>query len=498
VRILEKSISSARAACLASFLVLTGAPVLAQYQNSNGWAPANEPVSFNSNAMVVPSNNFAFPSAQLMPATAPMMPAAPMMPTAPMMQASPIMPTAQMMAPFFGNMVPQNVPLPWERRLPSRQAYANQVQSQNTANNNAILSYNKGIKQLESEHYEHAITDFLTALNANPHFTAVHSSLGQAYYELADFRNAISEFELALQFAPQDSQSCFFAGMSAIRLRDYNHANAMFNRYLTLNSIGERADKARKIIEILDRNYFRPVSGDYLADVTSLSYERWQNSGRPITVYVNDGSSTPGFRPEYDPILRRAFHEWANASCGKVAFEFVTSAAAAQITCSWTDKRENLTSYTELGFTRTSVANNGAIASAHIDLFVFSKDKKTPTCELSSQARNVDLHEIGHALGFAHSGFLFDIMAPVSFPLGLEFPLSARDANTINAFYSAPEQLIANSTAGASGGNSGASESVAQDSASFQTSGINSAQAQNGKTHLGLSRKLDLWKTVEE
>lgn len=94
------------------------------------------------------------------------------------------------------------------------------------------------------------------------------------------------------------------------------------------------------------------------------------------------------------------------------------------------------------------------ILSARIDLYTLLDRKGLKKEEIVSEAQEVDLHEIGHALGLEHSSKPYDTMYFETTPDGLEFALTQRDKQTILALYSNSSRSASSSSGGQTRGSS--------------------------------------------
>jgi hypothetical protein len=168
----------------------------------------------------------------------------------------------------------------------------------------------------------------------------------------------------------------------------------------------------------------RAAGGTYIGKVLAerdSTLSRWPSRlADPIRVWI-EPSSMLGF----DERVRDAFGEWTDIGL-PLRFVFVDQARDAEIRVRWTDFLSHKT-----GNTIWRVDRSGWMRGSDVLLATHLGDGRILD---SRSLRAIALHEVGHALGLAHSDDRHDVMAP----LVRVAALSNEDRATARLLYALP------------------------------------------------------------
>jgi hypothetical protein len=185
----------------------------------------------------------------------------------------------------------------------------------------------------------------------------------------------------------------------------------------------DAAERRRRIAAAAAGTYI----SDMLAERDSM-LTRWPDRIiEPVRVWVQRTSTIPDWNPDYSRVARAAFDEWGEVGV-PVRFMFIVDSTRADVRVSFTDK---LPDGNRLGVTTHSHDHEGWIVGADVIVALHdSSGTAVPPPVIAATAR----HEIGHALGLAHSRDRATIMFPESQTLAITGP----DRATLKLLYTLP------------------------------------------------------------
>jgi tetratricopeptide (TPR) repeat protein len=309
----------------------------------------------------------------------------------------------------------------------------------------SMLLANEAYELIRQEKYKMAADILYKALGICPELASVHTNLGLVLSQMGNRQEAIDHLKQAISIDPKKSApwinlaSAFqIDGQLKASVATYSEFTRRFPSHPLTPKAQEIVSHLRK--ELNEQSAVETALGghtstlsDYFAYASHAGEMRWPNSQSTIHVYLERGDGVTGFRPEYDGFCQQSFKEWAGASGGKVAFEFVKRPDAADIDWRWTNDFAKVSSVAEGGETNVQSAGK-QIKHASVTVLTVNPSVDTPLS--ANQVRAVCLHEIGHALGIiGHSPKPDDIMY-CSMPSATAKPtLSTRDVGTIQKLY---------------------------------------------------------------
>jgi Flp pilus assembly protein TadD/predicted Zn-dependent protease len=302
-----------------------------------------------------------------------------------------------------------------------------------------VKEFNDAVALMQVDKYAEASPKLEDVCSKTKNFAAALSDYGMCLLKLGNADKANEVLTEAYALDP-NIPNILINLASARQLT--NHAEdavALLQEYIKKFPQGQFVSDAKNLVAGMQREIdshkginIPDGTDDYIGQTTTNGIMRWDSM--PIAVYIASGRGLEGYKSSFNDTLKLAFKEWQDAANGKVAFNFVNDENNADLICAWTDDPNKLANAMEGGQAIVQKYPNGSIGQGHITILT-----KTPANRIVNQEDfllHICLHEIGHALGLAHSNQRGDIMFAFM-GSALDKP-SARDANTVQKLYSLP------------------------------------------------------------
>jgi predicted Zn-dependent protease len=158
---------------------------------------------------------------------------------------------------------------------------------------------------------------------------------------------------------------------------------------------------------------------------------RWpQRRVDPVRVWIDRQPTVPDFDANYPLVVERVFDEWHEAGF-PLRFDFVRDSTQSDIKIRWIAQLE-ASEDPRIGVTVKTRDQYGWISAADITISTHDRSDGKPLApELIA---GIARHEVGHALGLAHSPNQSDVM----FPESRTTVISAVDRATLHLLYILP------------------------------------------------------------
>jgi tetratricopeptide (TPR) repeat protein len=299
-----------------------------------------------------------------------------------------------------------------------------------------------GQELLQQNKLEEACEKFRQALARDPHNKGAEIDLGGALVRLGKFEEAQPILIQSTKDHPEAAEAWINLATSYQSTGKVTESLACLRQFLKLAPHHALAPKVQSMITLLQEEQARhaKMTGndqgeDYLPDAVQSGTIRFAKERMPIKIYLYPATAVPGYKPEYDEIVRQAFIDWQATAPNLLSFTYVPSAEDADITVAWTNDPTKMISAAEGGHAEVVPAQTGILKS---DITLLTTKPGSAGEVGANHLKHIVLHEVGHGLGIAgHSPKAADIMYGIVMPTDVVASLSDRDKRTMLALYSA-------------------------------------------------------------
>ncbi len=257
--------------------------------------------------------------------------------------------------------------------------------------------------------YEEAEGRLNQAITFDPTLPAARCNLGLVLNKTGRAKEALAHLLYAYELRPELPTILQTLAASYQLQGNYDEAIKLYQKYLSL--FPEAADRSyiaslsRHLqLELKKKSALELKAAADLKTDPDASNCYWAK--KHLKVFIQKPGQIAAYRSQYDQILRSSFLAWGRA--GVLSFEFVDSAANADIECAWTDRQDKMLAESAGGQTSYKIAGKELLHARILLLTCQPKSKLTMT---RAEVQALCLHEVGHALGLVqHSVHPDDVM----------------------------------------------------------------------------------------
>lgn len=308
--------------------------------------------------------------------------------------------------------------------------------------------FNEGLKLYNAGNYKLACDKFEQLCKETSAFPDARQMYGACLLAQGRIQEALAELLKAEELIP-DNDILLINLATAYRYLGQNEQSLeKYKKFLKLYPSDSRAAALKDSVKLLEVEILRSKGvasskgqDNYLQEAITLGAGRWNQDQMPVRVFIGSGTGLKEYRDEFNDLLKQAFLAWAEASGGKLSFQFVSNPDDAMIDCAWTDDHSKFANPAEGGQALPAISTTGDIMKSTVLLLTTNLQQNVPVS--NDYMSHVCLHEIGHIIGIVgHSGQPGDVMFSVmpASPLGV---LSDRDKKTALNLYNAPDSILA-------------------------------------------------------
>lgn len=265
----------------------------------------------------------------------------------------------------------------------------------------SVALSNDSCRLINSGAYEEAEAKLRTALAIDPNLVSAHCNLGLVLNKTGRAQEAIEHLEFAYSRSPEQPAALETLAAAYQLTGNFNRAIDLYSKYLSQFPAAADATLIADIMRHLRKESADLASRGGLAQNKNLHWNK-----KLVRVYIQPAQSLRNFSSSYNDILQDSFLSWSQS--GDLSFEFVDSAAKADIECIWTDNVANLSSPGEGG---EAVLRHQGTVVTHAKITLLTDRVGSRSALTEREVKALCLHEIGHALGLMeHSAHPEDVM----------------------------------------------------------------------------------------